>query len=157
MKALGAIWPCTLDPSSSPAEGTVLARFAGKVGPKPLVPVPISAALLTLPTEPHIPASHSYSDMISLEKHGMNFSQRVINHRRGILVYKQRADDSPREGRNVGRFLTTGSTPRVSTVGDNWVMHRALARGSSSQSCIHRAIRKRNRRSTGSGANGMDR
>lgn len=85
MKALSAIWSATLDPSSSPAEGTVLARFAGKVGPKPLVPVPISAAQLALPTAPHIPASRSYSVMISPEKHGMNFSQQVINYRKGFF------------------------------------------------------------------------
>lgn len=85
---------------------------------KPLVPKPISAALLALPKAPHIPASHSYSDMISLEKHGMNFSQQVINSRTDFLVYQQRVDGAPREGRNMGGFLSTGSTSRVSTVGD---------------------------------------
>lgn len=62
---------------------------------KPLVPMPISAALLALPTAPLIPASHSYSDMISLEKHGMNFSQQAINSRTDFLVYQQRDDGSP--------------------------------------------------------------
>lgn len=154
MKFPSAICSHPLDPSSSPAERTVLARFAGKVGPKPLVLVPISVALLSFPPAPHIPASHSYSDMISLDKHGMNFSQRVINYRKEFLVYEQRADGSPRESRNMRGFWPQVQPPQCPQLEITESCTGAWVRGSSCQPCIYTAIRKRKRRSTGPGANG---
>ena len=101
MEAVGAIWPRTLDHSFPPTEETTLARFAGKVGSKPLAPVHISAALLTFPTACHISASYSNSDVISLHRHDMNFPQQVINYRKDFWFYEQGVDSSPAAGRNT--------------------------------------------------------
>lgn len=98
MEALSAIWPQTLDHSFPPTEGTTLARFAGKARSKPRAPVHISAALLIFPVACHISASYSNSDMISLDKHDMNFPQQVINYRKEFWFYEQGVDGSPLSG-----------------------------------------------------------